>query len=405
VTLTASVGTLTRDDAAGTWSWEYTPLNDRGAPTTVTITATNDFGLSSTLTFDLTVQNVPPTITEFSVPAMATEGSTVTLSAAATDPGSDTLGFQWFIIGPDNSLTQYSGASVSAVFPDNGTYVVTVLVGDGDLGIGGDQAQVVVTNVAPTASITGVPASGHSPVGTAISLGSSVTDPSSVDTATGFTYAWSVTKNGAAYASGSAADFSFTPDGDGAYVVSLTATDKDGAASPLVQTAILVGNVTPTASITGAPASGHSPEGTAINLASTVTDPNPLNTSFTYSWSVTKDGVAFTSGSSADLSFTPDDNGTYVVSFSATDQAGGVDTDTATIIVDNVAPTLSVSGPTDGVLGQARVFTLTASDPSPVDQTAGFTFTIDWGEGSPQTLSGSSGTTVSHVYVKFTPSR
>src|SRR5262249_48246718 len=66
---------------------------------------------------------------------------------------------------------------------------------------------LTVSNVAPTASITGAPATGHSPEGTTLNLGSSVTDPSPADTAAGFTYHWSMTKNGVEVASWSAADF------------------------------------------------------------------------------------------------------------------------------------------------------------------------------------------------------
>jgi Ca2+-binding RTX toxin-like protein len=58
-----------------------------------------------------------------------------------------------------------------------------------------------------------------------------------------------------------------------------------------------------------------------------------------------------------------------------------------------------VSGPADGVRGQARTFTLTASDPSSVDQAAGFTFAVTWGDGTTQTVTGLSGTAVSHVYT------
>ena len=87
---------------------------------------------------------------------------------------------------------------------------------------------ITVTNMAPTASITGALTS--SPEGTPISLGSSVTDPSSVDTAAGFTYAWSVSAtNGQVVSSGSGASFNFTPDDNGTYTVTLTAEDKDGA--------------------------------------------------------------------------------------------------------------------------------------------------------------------------------
>src|SRR5262249_31151372 len=156
-----------------------------------------------------------------------------------------------------------------------------------------------------------------------------------------------------------------------------------------------VDNVAPTASITGVPASGHGPEGTAISLGSAVTDPSSADTvaGLSYAWSVTKNGAAYASGSAASFSFTPDDNGTYVVTLTATDKDGGVSQPaSATLTVDNVAPTAGVSGPSDGVRGQARTFTLTASDPSGVDQATGFTFGINWGDGSTQTVSGPSGT-------------
>ena len=52
------------------------------------------------------------------------------------------------------------------------------------------------------------------------------------------------------------------------------------------------------------------------------------------------------------------------------------------VMVANLAPVAAVSGPDSGVRGQPRTFTLSAADPSPADQTAGFTFAIDWGDGT-----------------------
>jgi hypothetical protein len=70
--------------------------------------------------------------------------------------------------------------------------------------------------------------------------------------------------------------------------------------------------------------------------------------------------------------FTPDDNGVYVVTLTATDKDGGVSpAASATLTVDNVPPTAGLSGPSTGVRGQAQPFTLTAGDPSPGDQAAG----------------------------------
>src|SRR5262249_31342800 len=159
---------------------------------------------------------------------------------------------------------------------------------------------------------------------------------------------------------------------------------------------LTVTNVAPTASITGAPASGHGPEGTAISLGSTVADPGAADTAagFAYAWSVTRNGSAYASGSAAAFSFTPDDNCTYAVSLTVTDKDGGSVSTGTTITVDNVAPTAQVSGPADGVRGQVRTFTLTATDPSAVDQAAGFTFSVTWGDGTSQVVGGPSGTTV-----------
>jgi Ca2+-binding RTX toxin-like protein len=58
-----------------------------------------------------------------------------------------------------------------------------------------------------------------------------------------------------------------------------------------------------------------------------------------------------------------------------------------------------VTGPTAGVRGQALAFNFTAADPSPVDQAAGFQFTVNWGDGSAQTVAGLSPQGLTHTYT------
>lgn len=122
-------------------------------------------------------------------------------------------------------------------------------------------------------------------------------------------------------------------------------------------------------------------EGSAIALTSTVNGA----TSPTYAWSVTKDGAAFetsTPTTNADFSFTPDDNASYAITLTVTDVDHDV-TDSSTVIsVANAAPTAAITGPTLGVPGQSLTFTVSATDPSSVDQAAGFTYSIDWNDGS-----------------------
>jgi hypothetical protein len=195
--------------------------------------------------------------------------------------------------------------------------------------------------------------------------------------------------------------FTYSPD-DGPASYDVTVRVTDNGLPPLSSTqsfTITVNNVAPTAAIVGSPAA--SPEGTEIDLTATATDPSSADTvaGFSYAWGVTKNGDAFASGSAADFHFTPDDNGTYVVTLNVTDKDGGTGMASATIDVTNVAPTAAISGPSNGVRGQTRTFTLAASDVSPVDQAAGFSFSVDWGDGHTETVSGPSGLTLDHVYA------
>jgi hypothetical protein len=72
------------------------------------------------------------------------------------------------------------------------------------------------------------------------------------------------------------------------------------------------------------------------------------------------------------------------------------------------APAASLSGPTSAIVGQALTFTLGATSPSPVDQGAGFSDRIDWGDGTvlnrdiqivPATADNGSGLTATHSYA------
>src|SRR5206468_1664257 len=119
---------------------------------------------------------------------------------------------------------------------------------DGETGAS-DSKTITVTDVAPVATIVGAPAT--SPRGTPIALTSTIADPNPADVAAGFTYAWSVTKDGQPFATGASAGFTFTPVASGTYVVSLAATDQDGETGPSTSQTIAVITANPTASVSG----------------------------------------------------------------------------------------------------------------------------------------------------------
>lgn len=90
------------------------------------------------------------------------------------------------------------------------------------------------------------------------------------------------------------------------------------------------------------------------------------------------------------------------VAMMATDSDGALSSTYFDLVVNNVAPSVSLSAPLDGfqgVRGQARSFQLTTTDPSPADVAAGFTYEIQWGDGSTtETFQGNALQSVEHVF-------
>jgi Ca2+-binding RTX toxin-like protein len=182
-----------------------------------------------------------------------------------------------------------------------------------------------------------------------------------------------VYKNGSttAFATGSGANFAFTPDDNGSYKIVLTATDKDGASTSTSQT-LSVANVAPTPSITTI--SSVRLEGTAITATGSAADPG-ANDAVVMTWAVFKNGstTAYATGSGANFTFTPNDNGSYKIVLTATDKDGGTAFTAQTISVANVAPTASFAGPTSAVRGQTLSYTGSFTDPGSLD-----TQTLTW---------------------------
>ena len=348
------------------------------------------------------VENEAP-IANAGGPYTINEGAGLTLDGSkSSDPEGDPLTYSWDING-DGTFGDATGVNPTltpaqllllGIGAQPGTFNVKVQVSDGVHTVTSAAVLLTVLDVAPAVAITGAPAS--SPEGTAISLTPTVTDLSAAVTAAGFTYAWNVTKNGAAFASGSTQNFTFTPDDNAAYVVGLSVTDEFGLTGTDSKN-IAVTNVAPVTAINAAPA--NSSAGTLINLTSTVTDVSTVDTTvgFTYAWSVTKNGAAFASGTTQNYSFTPDTAGTYVVSLTATDKDGGSSSASSTINVGpSAAPNpITISSapsaaPNPVVAGQTVVFSVGATDSAG----ATLTYTWDFGDGTTGT-----GSTPSHVYL------
>ena len=121
-------------------------------------------------------------------------------------------------------------------------------------------------------------------------------------------------------------------------------------------------------------------EGSSVTLSATADDPD--GDPVTYAWDLDGNGTFETSGQTATL--TPDDGpATRVVTVQATDPSGLSSTDTATVTVQNVAPTATFHASGSVTAGDTAELSLTnPNDPSAADTAAGFTYAFDCGDGS-----------------------
>ncbi len=195
---------------------------DGPATRTVGVKATDQSGQSAAGTATVTITNVAPTVT-LNAPATVNEGSPIQLSASASDAAAaDTIEYA-FDCG--SSFGPYGAASTaSCPTNDNGTRSVAVKARDDDGGESDASATVTIKNVAPTATFTATPSvAAGSPFALALTNPS---DPSSVDTAAGFEYAFDCGSGYGAFTASPAATCSTTA--AGARNVGGKIRDKDG---------------------------------------------------------------------------------------------------------------------------------------------------------------------------------
>jgi hypothetical protein len=271
--------------------------------------------------------NVYQRITIDGVPASSREGSTINLASTIRNPGAVAIvSYGWNVAR--NGVPYATGAAASFSFTpdDDGDYVVSLTVMDNHGGTSSETRTINVTNVAPLV---------HAPGGATIDEGNTFSRSGSFSGPVVDTWVAQVD-----YGDGSEVQPLFLNQDktfslrhmyteNGVYTLTVIVTDEDGAVGS--DTAVInVTNSNPTATINDAPAS--SPKGSIINLGSTITDPGTADT-FSYAWSVVRNGSPYATGAAASFSFTPEDEGTYEVSLTVTDDDGGTSSESKTIDV------------------------------------------------------------------------
>lgn len=252
VTLTATVGgvafgTVTKNDSDGTWSWSANAADGPAGPFTVTIKATDTQIAMANATFTYAVNNVVPTIS-LSGNATVNEGSPYTLNlGVVTDPGQDTItGYKidWgdgvidlfgTLANPANPAASPAYTTATHTFAEGpATQRNNVTVTDDDGTILAAYLDVTVKNVAPTARLQENSGVIYGNAATA-SFGD-IFDPSTIDTAAGLRYAFSLdidTTGTVIYdTADTVASADFGVQNAGTHRVYARIFDKDGGVTP-----------------------------------------------------------------------------------------------------------------------------------------------------------------------------
>lgn len=298
--------------------------------------------VSSVSTAAVTISNVPPTPSAGG-PYTVDEGSSLSYAGSATDPGNDTLTYEWDF-DYDNSTFTVDASGDDLTAPSN-TYLndanktVALRVRDDDGGVSSIvTASVTVSNVPPTANAG---TSYTEDEGSSITFSGTATDPGNET----LTYEWDFTYSGGSFNvddSGSGLttpSHTYTADGD--FTVALRVRDDDSV-SNIATASVSITNVLPTVNA-GGPYSGNL--GGPVTFAGTATDPG--GEALTYEWDFEYDGNTFnTVGATTDEgvsltapSYTYTGGGSYTVALRVSDDDGTSAIVTSTVTIGGATAT------------------------------------------------------------------
>jgi PKD repeat protein len=332
---------------------------------TVTVVVSDD-DISSSDTLKVTVNNVAPRVSA-PMDASGDEGSIITLdNFTFTDPGDDTwtASIEWGDGNVENLGSVTSPISgPSHIYDDEGSYLVTLTVTDGeDNGTG--SLPVSVHNVAPTIqSLTGDIINENK----VALVSGSFSDPGTLDTFTvainwdegiSETYCYPVGSTGFSETHQYPDDNPTATTSD-SYTVSVTVSDCDGG-SDSGSTAVTVNNVAPTLTTIG---DQHTPWGEALSFDADFADPGLLDTH-----TFNLEGAPITANIdpiTGEFSWTPssDDIGDHNFVVTVTDDDGGMDSEEVTVTVVRRDTILEYSGENAGQYSDEVAISVMLTDP------------------------------------------
>ena len=333
--------TADTDGSIASWSWNFgdpsspnntstiqNPTHTFTAPGTyaVTVTATDDLGVTGTKTGHITV-DAPPTASFLASPDQSSPGTAVSFDASgSTDAVGTITDYSWNF--GDGTGTQDGGSTptISHTYATRNTYTVTLtLTNDADQTA--TSTQTVTVDDPPTATLT--PSTTLTTPGSTVRFTSIASSPDTGGEIAG--YSWNFGDPGSAQNAATQADPTHAYASPGVYSVTLTVTDDLGVSSN--KTVQLTVDAAPTAAFTVS--SNPVTAGSSVGFdASGSTD--SVGTITSYAWNLGDPGSADNTSTGRNPTHVYGTPGSYTVSLTVTNDAGQSTTWNATVTVNSV---------------------------------------------------------------------
>jgi hypothetical protein len=411
----SSAGTVSYASATYTVTGSTTYAEEGSYVVTVDVVDVGSSKLTGIGKTTVTVSDASLTDTSSTVSASGVEGSATSSIVVATftdaNPGNNSANFAATIHWGNGSSSAGTVAYSSGTYTvtgsttvDEGSYAVTVdVVDDGGsklTGIG--KTTVTVSDASLTDTSSTVSASGMEGSATSSILVATFTDANPGNNSADFTATihWGNGNSGTGSVSYSSGTYTVTGSTtyaeEGSYAVTVDVVDDGGSKlTGIGKTTVTVSDASLTDTSSTVSASGVEGSATSSIVVATFTDANPGNNSAemtaTIHWgngSSSAATVSFASGSySVTGSTTYGEEGSYVVTVDVVDKGSskltGIGKTTVTVTdasLTDTSSTLTASGTEGSATGSIAVATFT--DANPGNNSADFTATIHWGNGS-----------------------
>ena len=399
----------------GSGSVTYTAAGLGGTSGTVNVSRSDDMQVTWTVLNNCAPVNVTPTA-DAGGPYPGTEGSSVSLDGTGSSDSDGSIDSYSWSVTPQSGGGNDPDAGASCSFvdgtsstdsqprvscTDDGIYDVELTVEDDDGADDEDSTTLTLSNENPSASPSS--AAGDVNEGDSFNLalaGSS--DPGSNDT---FTYQFDCGDGGGYNAANASASTSCSTNDNGSRSVKLKILDDDGGSAEYTGTVTVV-NVAPTADALAATSPINEGGSSSLSMTSPTDVSSVDAASLKYSFacnglegSLAANYAAASTTNAASCPFA--DNGTHTVKGRVYDKDGGATTYSATVVANNVPPTVVAGFAATSVNCQTTATLTIDPDDAGVNDSP-WKVNITWGDGSSEpeiTRTNLSSFTVTHVYA------